>query len=328
MDRYLFLTVAALSTTLASPTPLNLKRDGSGCCFHLSASGGPGGDVGQLGDGQNRIGQNNLPVSKAQYCLDSNGGLTDQSGRGCILTPPTTQWQCDVGATPTSSFSVGCDGKLQYKGSSDFWACSTGDNGGYNIYDQSIQGEPSCTQITLQSDNDSCKSGCAPPPPSSGCPRDLPSSYEFPHLILPIDGSTPNKAFSNSYNGTACGGISSIFNFDIPASDSGKKCSLEFLLPKQDQLETSSFWLSGDGKVKFSLLSGPASEGMSYASAPSVSSDYGTQTFSAGNAYSIKDFDCPGNSRIGIEMSAVDDTCFSYFQDYNPCPIGLYITTS
>ncbi|TKA75727.1 hypothetical protein B0A55_05914 [Friedmanniomyces simplex] len=60
-------------------------------CFNIDAfsNGGPGGPVCQLGDGQNRIGQHGLPQGK--YCLDNNGGLTDAHGRGCILTPPTTQ---------------------------------------------------------------------------------------------------------------------------------------------------------------------------------------------------------------------------------------------
>ncbi|TKA52537.1 hypothetical protein B0A55_11941, partial [Friedmanniomyces simplex] len=63
----------------------------AGCCFNINAfsNGGPSGPVRQLGDGQNRIGQHGLPQGK--YCLDNNGGLTDASGRGCILTPPTTQ---------------------------------------------------------------------------------------------------------------------------------------------------------------------------------------------------------------------------------------------
>lgn len=43
-----------------------------GCCFSLYAHGGPGGQVDQLGDGQNRIGQTNgLPHGK--YCLNDGG---------------------------------------------------------------------------------------------------------------------------------------------------------------------------------------------------------------------------------------------------------------
>lgn len=94
-------------------------------CFQLTATGGPGGVVGQLSDGQNRIGQG-LPA--ATYCID-NGAITDGNGRGCILTPPTTQFQCDTGAAPTGGFSIDCNGELNYEGNPTFKSCPTGDNG-------------------------------------------------------------------------------------------------------------------------------------------------------------------------------------------------------
>lgn len=53
------------------------------CCFSLTASGGASGTVGQIYDGQNRIG-GGLPA--ATYCIDNGGAITDGSGRGCILT--------------------------------------------------------------------------------------------------------------------------------------------------------------------------------------------------------------------------------------------------
>ena len=54
------------------------------CCFQLTAAGGKAGTVGQLGDGQNRVGGSYPP---ATYCI-KNGAITDAHGRGCILTPP------------------------------------------------------------------------------------------------------------------------------------------------------------------------------------------------------------------------------------------------
>jgi hypothetical protein len=50
------------------------------CCFHLTSDGSP---VGQLSDGQNRIGDSSLP--EAQFCI-TGSSITDSSGRGCILT--------------------------------------------------------------------------------------------------------------------------------------------------------------------------------------------------------------------------------------------------
>ncbi|KAG9550116.1 hypothetical protein KCU79_g14020, partial [Aureobasidium melanogenum] len=181
-----------VSAALVAAADALVARDSS-CCFHLTASGGPGGVVGQLSDGQNRIGQG-LPG--AQYCIDANGGLTDGNGRGCILTPPTTQFQCDAGASPTDGFSVSCDGTLAFKGNTEFKSCPTGDNGGYNIYTTAPAGQGGCVSITLSADN--CKSGCPAPAPKS-CPAALSGDYQYPHLIVPVDSKQPDKAFGTQY---------------------------------------------------------------------------------------------------------------------------------
>jgi len=284
------------------------------CCFHLSASGTVSGTIGQLDDGQNRQG-GGLP--EAQYCI-TDSSITDANGRGCILTPPTTQFQCDVGATPSSGFSIGCDGTLSYQGSSTFWECQTGDNGEANIY--TSPGGTNCGQITLTTDG--CFSGCA-----KTCPTNLNGNYEFPHLIIPVDSSNPNTAAGTSYFGAVSSTVSSIFNFDIPSSDSGKTCSLIFLFPTQADLQTSSYTFSGNGGIDFSMLSGTATTGTTSANAPGVETDYGVTTVAPGNSYNIATFACPAGTTVSFELKASGDTSLNYFQDYNPSPIGLYITT-
>lgn len=243
--------------------------------------------------------------------------MTDQSGRGCILTPPTTQFQCDVGAAPASGFSVGCDGTLSLNGNKGFSACPTGDNGGYNIYTTSPAGQGGCVSVTLTADN--CKSGCPAPAPKT-CPAALSGTYEYPHLIIPVDSKQPDKAAGTSYNGTVSGTVSSLYNFDIPSSDSGKTCSLVFLFPKQSQLETSAFEFSGNGGVDFAMLKGPASSGTTYNNKPGVATDYGVTKVAPGNSYTIATFPCPGNTAVGFQLSASGDTYLNYFQDYNPSP--------
>lgn len=52
------------------------------CTFELTASGGQSGTIGQLSDGQVRIG-GGLPPSSFTIC---NGAITDASGYGCLLT--------------------------------------------------------------------------------------------------------------------------------------------------------------------------------------------------------------------------------------------------
>lgn len=59
----------------------------SSCSFGLTASGGETGTIGQLSDGQNRIGGG---LSPATFTI-SNGGIIDAAGRGCILTRESSQ---------------------------------------------------------------------------------------------------------------------------------------------------------------------------------------------------------------------------------------------
>ena len=72
---------AALAAFAAGTNALVGRSDS--CCFHLTASGGASGSLGQLSDGQVRVGDNSL--SAAQFCI-SNGAITDSEGRGCIVT--------------------------------------------------------------------------------------------------------------------------------------------------------------------------------------------------------------------------------------------------
>jgi hypothetical protein len=148
---------------------------------------------------------------------------------------------------------------------------------------------------------------------------------QFPHLIIPVDSSKPEESYHTSFNGTAHGSVSTIFNFDIPASSAGKTCSLDFLFPEQHQLETSAFSMTGSGEVEFSLLESACTQGDSYETKPKTSEVIGTWKMSAGNAYHMSESPCPYSSTVAIEMKAVGDTCFNYFQDSNPCPIGLYV---
>jgi hypothetical protein len=84
---------AAFAAFAASANAL-VPRDTS-CCFGLTASGEASGPVGQLDDGQNRIG-GDLPAG--QYCIDTDGSITDGNGRGCILTR-----MCSPFCSPESS---------------------------------------------------------------------------------------------------------------------------------------------------------------------------------------------------------------------------------
>jgi len=202
----------------------------------------------------------------------------------------------------------------------------TSNQGEANIYIH--PGGINCGEITLKAD--SCFSSCPPPPPppppSPSCPANLNGQWEFPHLIIPIDSNTPTIPAGTSYFGEVSSTISTIYNFDIPASDAGKTCSLVFLFPTQDQLETSSFTFSGNGGIAFSLLDGVATNSTTYATAPGEKTSYGVTVVAPGNSYTIASFPCPAGQAISYELKAVGDTYLRDFQDYNPSPIGVYIT--
>lgn len=351
-------------------------------CVQLQASGGASGVLGQLSDGQNRVGGGH---PSGCYCL-SNGGFTDSNGRGCILTPPTTQFQCDSGASPSTGFAIGSNGGITSNGSGKFYACPVNDNGEYNVYTQPVAGQTKCVEISLNSAG-SCGSSAAPQSskaapqpsqpaaskpapqpsqpvysqkpaptpeqpskpapqpsqpapkpsqpatqssqaaatPSGSCPTDLNSNYQYPHLIVPVDSSSPSTAYGTSYNGKVNKTTCSIFNFDIPASYFGKTCTVEFLFPEQKDLDTSSYTVSGSGMCSFSKLSSPANQQTSYANQPSKESELTSMTIAPGNSYIIASGDCAAGQTVSYEMCSKGDFSLEYFQDYNPSPIGMYV---
>ena len=162
---------------------------------------------------------------------------------------------------------------------------------------------------------------------ASSCPASLSGTYEYPHLIVPIDKSNPDQAGGTSYNGTISSTISSIFNFDFPQTSAGKTCSLVFLLPEQSQLTTSAFSLSGSGGFDVARLSVPATEQTTYNTLPSVARDVGgPSSVTPGNEYVIASGTCFAGLKISYLVTATGSLDLNYFQDYYPSPIGLYLT--
>lgn len=167
----------------------------------------------------------------------------------------------------------------------------------------------------------------ASPVTASSCPASLSGTYEYPHLIVPVSKDKPDTAQGTSYNGTISPSTSSIFNFDIPASDSGKTCSLVFLLPTQDKLTTSAFSLSGSGGFDVAQLKSPATAQTTYKSVPATEKDLGgPSSVTPGNEYVVASGPCAAGQKVGYEVSATGSLDLNYFQDYNPSPIGFYVT--
>lgn len=170
---------------------------------------------------------------------------------------------------------------------------------------------------------------------SDQCPANLPpyGSFEFPHLIIPVSCLNPQTTYPNTLHPViTAGDIASIFNFDIPANTTTCHCTLEFLFPNQNQLTTSHFDFSGPGTFTFDAdVPGPNSyavDGMTcYNNAPprgAKATATKTITMQPGNAYTIFSGPCvPG--RGSVTVSGLDSN-FTWFEDWNPCPLGLYAT--
>ncbi|KAJ5765888.1 hypothetical protein N7520_005447 [Penicillium odoratum] len=138
----------AIAAFLAGANALVGRRDT--CCFELTASGSASGTLGQLTDGQVRLGDTTL--SPSTFCI-SNSIITDSEGRGCVITSETTQFQCDQGATGTSGFTLASSGLLSFDGSSSFIACQTGEDNGSNIYTTNSTDVTQCVSIQLTGDS-------------------------------------------------------------------------------------------------------------------------------------------------------------------------------
>ena len=75
------------------------------------------------------------------------------------------------------------------------------------------------------------------------------------------------------------------------------------------------------------LLTSPATEQTSYSTVPKVARDLGgPSSVVPGNEYVIASGQCPSGQRIGFEVSATGSLDLNYFQDFNPSPIGFYVT--
>ena len=253
----------------------------------------------------------------------SGGSGSGSSGASTVeLTTFTTETECPVTVTGSS----GAVSTVLSTSTLTITSCAGGCS-------KSATPAPSASTAVSPQPASSQPGAPAPSPTSTGstsagaCPADLSGPYEYPHLMVPIDENQPDTALGTSYNGTFSSSVSTIFNFDIPPSDAGKTCTLVFLLPDLKELETSSYTLTGSGGIDVKGLQGPADQSTTYNNAPAGSSDCGSVNGVApGNSYTIASGPCASGQRIAYEVSATGGLDLNYFQDYNPSPLGMYIT--
>lgn len=138
--------------------------------------------------------------------------------------------------------------------------------------------------------------------------------------MVRIDSAKPDTPHGTGFNGTVNSTLATTFNFDIPQSYSGKTCSLIFLFPRKEELQTTSFSFSGDGRVAFGKLSQTVTTSTTENNVPSVSQGLGTLTLSPGHSYLVSTFSCPAGQAVAFEMKNAGSTDFEFFEDWNPSP--------
>lgn len=163
--------------------------------------------------------------------------------------------------------------------------------------------------------------------PAGACPTNLAGDYQYPHLIVPINSSTPSTAYGTQYNGTLDSSTCTTYNFDIPTNYTGSTCTLEFLFPHQEELETSAFEFSAgdDDSVEFSALTAPVDQSTSWDTVPAVQSVYGSWPVRPGNGYVLASGTCKAGQTFGVKACSKGGLELNYFQDWNPSPIGLFV---
>ncbi|KAK5941674.1 hypothetical protein PMZ80_005624 [Knufia obscura] len=170
---------------------------------------------------------------------------------------------------------------------------------------------------------------------TSACPYYLPEgSYEFPHLIVPINNS--GVAIGHSYFADVSpGDCATIFNFDIPPSRANQQCSVYFTFPRHDQLVTSDYkWngnntsTEGPGTLEFvqHAYGTGATDATTGNTQPPLGADALVTVSNAqpGNAYKVWSGSCGGGGVMSWKLSSPDSYLY-YFQDWNPCAIGLWV---
>ena len=157
----------------------------------------------------------------------------------------------------------------------------------------------------------------------NSCPVNLDGDFEFPHLIVPVDRSKPNKALGNKFNGTVSSTVCTTYNFDVHERLAGKTCSLVFLFPFQSELETSSFLFNGTGKLIFSKLDKPVTHDTTWNNKPYAYESV-AGSIHPGEDVLVFSAKCPAGKRVGAQICGTGVE-LEYFQDFNPSPIGLYI---
>ena len=153
--------------------------------------------------------------------------------------------------------------------------------------------------------------------------------------------TTGTGSSSSLYYPTISDSSMAVYNFDIPASYLNMTCDLVWALPNKDQLAYSSYQehpipppteQSGanvpPNDLTAFLLSAPGALNMTTATFPAIVGQGPIDVFLAHGLTTISSGPCPAGETVGYAMWIAYpgyNYSLTYFQDYSPCAIGLFI---
>jgi len=104
----------------------------------------------------------------------------------------------------------------------------------------------------------------------------------------------------------------------------GKSCSTIFMLPLKSELETSDYTISGSGMCTISKLDGPATQQSTWKDKPKAEAQVASVEMTPGHSWTVDSGICE-EGPLSYEVCGGGDFELTWFQDYNPSPIGLFV---
>ncbi|OCK76950.1 hypothetical protein K432DRAFT_385067 [Lepidopterella palustris CBS 459.81] len=143
----------------------------------------------------------------------------------------------------------------------------------------------------------------------SVCPVNLSSTYEYPHLIVPVNECNLNTALGNGHPlYPPCS------NFDIPAFRAGKTSSLVFILPTKTQQWWDQYTMSGAGAINVYKLPNPASTISTFNNIDAGELVGSVPNLTPGSVCTISSGPCTPRQKLGNRIDPLETLTCSIFK--------------
>jgi hypothetical protein len=167
----------------------------------------------------------------------------------------------------------------------------------------------------------------------AACPatahQDFLGSKSYPRIITPVSVTNPARVYGPQYFASIGNGNTTIFTFDFQKAGT---CTLEFKFPTKEYIRslqgTTDWTVSGPGgqnvPVTLYTLASLADANASFQTKPARISAV-TGTLIPGTNTTLTTFACPVGKSVSYELVAESGQALTFFQDYNPPPLGLLL---